>query len=236
MSKLNISNEVLDILSKSTITETSLVLPSDLDRKLYQSVNKIIELAGGKWNRSAKCHLFKSDPREVLGLTLKEGSIIDKKKERQAFYTPKELAKKICNYISLQEKTVLEPSAGCGNLAEACLDGGAKSVFCIESCKDEEENLKGRFDYKIADFLSLSPNEIGKFDLIVMNPPFTKNQYIKHIEHAASFLNEGGSLYAIVPNTDNERLNRLGAYTLEVFDNKEFKSSGTSVSTKLIEI
>lgn len=235
MSKVNISKEVLDVLSKSTITENSVVLPDGLDRKLYLSVNKIIELAGGKWNRSAKSHVFKEDPRDKLGMSIKEEVIVDKKKERQAFYTPKKIAERVVGGIDLDGKSVLEPSAGCGNLADACAAKGA-DVVCIEIDESEYSSLVNRYYSFCHDFLKIAPETFQKFDYVIMNPPFTKGQYLKHIQHALKFLQPEGSLLAIVPNNNCPKLEALGAYTVEVYNNKEFKESGTLVSTRLIEI
>ena len=39
------------------------------------------------------------------------------------------------------------------------------------------------------DFLSLTPERLGAFDRIVMNPPFTHGADVKHILHARQFLN-----------------------------------------------
>lgn len=235
MSKVTLSKEVLDVLSGSTITENSISLPESLDRKLYASVNKIIELAGGKWNRKAGSHVFSEDPREKLGLTIEKGEIVDEKKARQAFYTPKELAAKVVNGLDLQGKCVLEPSAGCGNLADACAEKGAV-LYCIEIDSNEFEKISKKYKGLCADFLSINPDHHCKYDYVIMNPPFTKGQYFKHVQHALKFLHSGGSLLAIVPNNNCQKLEALGAYTVEVYDNKEFKESGTAVSTRLIEI
>lgn len=235
MSKVTLSKEVLDVLSRSIITENSISLPEGLDRKLYVSVNKIIELAGGKWNRKVGSHIFSEDPREKLGLTIEKGEIIDEKKGRQAFYTPKSLAAKIVDGIDLQGKSVLEPSAGCGNLADACAAKGA-NVVCIEIDESESLSLANRYRSFCKDFLEIEPEALEKFDYVIMNPPFTKNQYFKHVQHALKFLHSGGTLLAIVPNNNCKKLESLGAYTFEVYDNKEFKESGTAVSTRLIEI
>lgn len=235
MSKVILSKEVLDVLSRSTITENSISLPEGLDRKLYVSVNKIIELAGGKWNRKAGSHVFSEDPREKLGLTIEKGEIIDEKKARQAFYTPKDLAAKVVDGLDLQGKSVLEPSAGCGNLADACAVRGA-NVVCVEINESEYLVLANRYRTFCNDFLEIAPETFQKFDYVIMNPPFTKGQYLKHIQHALKFLHSGGSLLAIVPNNNCPKLEALGAYTVETYDNKEFKESGTAVSTRLIEI
>jgi hypothetical protein len=92
MANQTLTPEVTAVITHSTITGNQLVLPASLERKLYESVNKVLLNAGGKWNRSAKAHVFNGDPLAKLGLILETGVAIDEKKKWQAFYTPPELA------------------------------------------------------------------------------------------------------------------------------------------------
>lgn len=55
---MNIDSKVLDVLGNSTMDGNSLKLTGQLDRSLYVAVNKVLELAGGKWNRKSQSHLF----------------------------------------------------------------------------------------------------------------------------------------------------------------------------------
>ena len=43
-----------------------------------------------------------------------------------------------------------------------------------------------------------TPAGFGTFDRIVMNPPFSRDQDARHVNHAFSFLKPGGKLVAIV--------------------------------------
>ncbi len=89
MSHATLTPEVEAILRASTITENLLVLPAgQLERKLYDAVNKVIVNCGGKWDRFKKGHVFPSDPRAKLGIALDTGVAEDTKKTLQAFYTP----------------------------------------------------------------------------------------------------------------------------------------------------
>lgn len=56
------------VIDNADIEGNKLFLPDTLDRKLYQAVNAALEDAGGRWNRKAKAHIFKGDPRPYLGL------------------------------------------------------------------------------------------------------------------------------------------------------------------------
>src|SRR4051794_285291 len=47
--------------------------------------------------------------------------------------------------------------------------------------------------------------ELGKFDRIVMNPPFDHGSDIEHIRHAMKYLKPGGRLVAICANGPRQR-------------------------------
>jgi 16S rRNA G1207 methylase RsmC len=53
------------------------------------------------------------------------------------------------------------------------------------------------FHVECADFLDLTPAHIGKFDVVVMNPPFENAVDVRHIQHARGFLKPNGVLVAI---------------------------------------
>ena len=52
---MKIENDVADVLGNSQIEGNNLYLPKgQLERKLYVSVNKVLESIHGKWNRKSK--------------------------------------------------------------------------------------------------------------------------------------------------------------------------------------
>lgn len=241
MANATLCSTVTDILSRATITENLLVLPTgQLERKLYEKVAKAIQLAGGKWKTNKQGFVFDSDPRAKLGLALETGVVVDEKKLRQAFYTPEVIANEVARMANLDGHLVLEPSAGDGALAKACLAYGASSVDTVEIDEETARKLKEayiptkRVTCWIGDFLKLDPS--FKYARIVMNPPYTKGQDLKHVAHAKKFLTPGGLLFAIVPSKDCPKLAALGAETVRVFKSGSFKESGTSIETRLIRI
>lgn len=239
MADVKISPEVMDILERSTITGNSLQLPAgQLGRDLYVEVNKVLELSGGKWNRSDKAHIFSCDPRKSLGMAMKSGVAIDEKKLFQAFYTPKDLAMRVAEMADVEGYSVLEPSAGLGALADACMAQGAKSVHCMELNKDTVLLLRKKFSDAVeADFLKETPRP---YQRIVMNPPFTKNQDVKHVSHALKFLDKGGVLVAIMAgNTSRKQFQDLLVgldYEIEEVEEGAFKESGTNVRTIILKV
>jgi 16S rRNA G1207 methylase RsmC len=77
--------------------------------------------------------------------------------------------------------------------------------------------------------------DLGKFDRVLMNPPFQNADDIKHIQHAISFLNPGGVLVAICANgpRQQEKLKPL-AESWEVLPAGTF--AGTGVNAALLVI
>jgi len=267
MADLTLTQEVRDVLSRSTITENQVQLPEQLERPVYEAVNKALQLAGGRWNRKAKAHVFDGDPRVKLGVAMETGFVVDEQKKFQAFYTPPALAAQVVELADVNGKRVLEPSAGRGALVKECLAQGAHSVDCIEL---NPENLNALREFHteakpvsvhIGDFTEEEPSllysiirnfkvngkpqdevvakgldwetaqgecaeldlayrkkieakgevysswtadlhhaQLETIDRIVMNPPFTRNQDITHVEHALRFLSAGGILVAIMPD------------------------------------
>lgn len=232
-------------MERSTLTDTTLQLPEQLDRHLYVQVAKVLKAAGGKWIKSAELHRFTEDPRAALGLALRTGVMVDQKIVRQAFYTPDEIADVVARIARVNGFGVLEPSAGDGALARACLKCGATSVECIEiepKCLKPLTELKQAADriygneveITIADFLQVRPHQVYK--RIVMNPPFTRGQWILHIRQAMKWLLPTGSLYCITPDQESPKLENLTPETEHRFHAGAFKESGTMIATRLIRI
>jgi|KBSSwiStaDraftv2_1062776.scaffolds.fasta_scaffold48878_8 hypothetical protein len=239
MADVKISPEVADVLRGATVVGNAVCLPdAQLPRPLYEAVDKALRAAGGRWKRG-KGHLFESCPTAKLSAMLGSGVSIDERKKFQAFYTPPHLAERVAALASLDEHVVLEPSAGQGALARACLGAGASWVYCIELNPENEKHLEGEErTVEIADFLTLPPPAI-KYSRIVMNPPFTRGSDIKHVTHALKWLADGGRLVAIVaPGHLDEWDDVLDGYEWEREDVPAgaFRESGTEIATQILTI
>ncbi len=209
---LKLSDEVRAALEASDIAQTigrgyRLKLAGQLDRATYVAVDKVIKAMGGKWNRSAEAHLFDSDPREIFGLAVTTGEVVDKKKSLGQFFTPVETAREIVALAGIRRHDrVLEPSAGCGHIADAIRELTAVSPTCVEIDPDLCEKLRNKGYFAIlGDFLEESEAEaamgsdVDGYDVVVMNPPFLGNEGVRHILRAYDLLAPGGRLFAIAP-------------------------------------
>jgi len=246
----NIEQEVLGILTNSRIEGNVLYLPPEkLERKLYEKVNKVLSQIGGKWNREEGGHVFEDDPADAIDQILLTGQVLDRKKEFQFFPTPKKIAEEICEMADINNKCdCLEPSAGTGNIAEVMKTYSPKSLTVIELDITNTRYLgeKGKYSLCIMgqDFLTWGTK--NKFDRIVMNPPFSKKQDIKHILRAWELLKPNGILVSILspsPFFCNDKLSQdfrgfldRNNATVKDFSEGEFKESGTAIRTKCIKV
>lgn len=203
-----VPDAVRDVLARSTITATSVKLPEgQLERKLYTDTNKVLEAAGGKWNKKSQTHEFAKDPREALGIAVTEGKATNTKTLLQAFYTPKPLAERVARAADLKHgHHVLEPSMGGGALVLAAASIAAVRIVAFDINPDVMDKVAdmrvavgasgARLTVVIGDFLTIKQDPV--FDAVLMNPPFQNAQDMAHVTHAWGFVKPGGVLVAIM--------------------------------------
>lgn len=117
-----------------------------------------------------------------------------------AFNTSAELARKVAAMASIGNgQTVLEPSAGTGELAKAAraLGGVVECVEIQPGLAHELAHVHG-FRTRKGDFLQATPAQFGTFDVVLMNPPFDRGRDCDHVRHAWQFVKPGGRLVAIM--------------------------------------
>lgn len=241
-----IPSEVLLVLQNQTeCKDNTLKIRGQLDRKLYAATDKVLQTLGGKWNRSAGCHIFQEEVWPMIADAIATGQYVDAKQQFQFFETQdREIDMMIaaCGK-KLKGAKLLEPSAGTGRIAKKMRDAGAGEIKCFEIQQKFVDQLKkDGFDATCADFLTVEPT--GDFDIVTMNPPFTRSQDIKHIMHAWEFLKPNGLLISIASPGYSYRGDRLaGDFREFLYANKAdvtkidsgaFKKSGTNIETVMI--
>jgi predicted RNA methylase len=189
-----------------------------------------------------------ADPRAAEFAQLKEQAKhgVEVVTAPELFVTPPELAQRVAETADIKPgHTVLEPSAGTGALLEAARERGGITT-AVEINYKLASLLSQRFDdVRTADFLQCGA-ELGKFDRVIMNPPFADQADIAHVTHAMTFLKEGGKLVAIMSAGVSFRTDRKAARfratvekmggTIEALPPDSFKLSGTSVNTVLVQV
>ncbi|GAP46933.1 methyltransferase [Streptomyces azureus] len=241
---------VLEVLDRAEFDGPRLVLTGTLDRKLYLDTAKVLEAAGGKWNRKERAHLFDGDAAEAIEPVILTGEIVSNKQQFGYFPTPGPVVQQLIELADIKPgMTVLEPSAGQGAIASAVAAEGCV-VDCIEV---QESNATVIFDAGYAnlilvrDFLTTAPGAgIPGYDRVVMNPPFARQDDIRHVMHAHRFLKAGGLLVAVMSNGVTFRNTPLTREFRALLDMQggelhplpegAFKESGTGVNTVIAVI
>lgn len=261
---MKIGEDVLGVLSRCEVdAESASVKIGDgqLERKLYEKVNKVLEALGGKWNRGRKAHLFGVDPTAKIEHCLLTGTFTDPQKEEGWFPTPPLLAEEIVEAAGIEKGMhVLEPSAGLGNLVFPCLIRGAIVRICEISVDRRNalfialDRASGGFRERVIleanDFwdMPLPTGRRGSFDRVVMNPPFRREfggrDYLTHVFRAHAFLRTAGILAAVLPAGVRFRQDKRHAEfrawyeklggALRDLPPGSFKVSGTGVNTVLL--
>ena len=185
-------------------------------------------LIGGETEEDRKRAKAQEVQTQIRDLTLQR---ID------GFYpTPEGIAKKMVELAEIEPgHTVLEPSAGTGNLITQMPEG--QDITGIEMSWNIFKVLKNR-DLPAhliqGDFLEMN-GELGQFDRIVMNPPFDRGADIKHIRHAMTHLKDGGKLVALCAGGQRQVAElHSDSYHWEPLPEGSFKEAGTGVNVAML--
>lgn len=193
------------------------------------------------------------DPKDAQFRALKETAKAGVKVvvANQLFPTPDALARKMVEWAGLMAgRSILEPSAGTGNLIRAAVDQATGFDCCrVTAIENNPALVSGLYamrdkfvganesNFRIigADFLKVTPTDL--FDVILMNPPFENGADIKHILHARTFLKPNGRLVAICAGgSRQERELQPIAESWEVLPEGSFAAQGTNVRTVMLTL
>lgn len=129
--------------------------------------------------------------------------------ENQYYPTPKNLVDKMLEGIDLRGiKSILEPSAGSGNIVDRVVElknsmydsyysqkNYKADVDTVEIDKNLQHILKGK-NYRVVHDNFLSYNTFKKYDLIIANPPFLDGH--KHLLKMLEMQKSGGRIICML--------------------------------------
>ena len=250
-----LSNDLNIDLVANTVSVAPQLKPAE-----YIKVRNILSSLGGKWSTKGQVFEFNKCANTMIFRALEAGGRSINK--YHLYPTPKCIADFIIQYTSLnfighsldRIVKVLEPSIGEGALADELLAYGKENGIQYDVHGFEIDPLNAIFaeekGYSVTtgDFLKQTPNPI--YEVVLMNPPFDGDAYIKHIQHAQKFLAPNGRLISVVPTKfiTEMKKSKLQEWLLEqvivengsdfscgdFFDENTFKSA--KVETTIIEI
>lgn len=240
---------VEDILKHCTLKDNVLKLPRvQFNKKSYAEAKKWIEEAGGSWQGGkVQGFTFPFNADRVFSI-LHEGKRCNLQQDFQFFATPPEVADWLVMLAGgvHEDEKVLEPSAGTGAIIDAihrsCKD---LVVDCFELMPENKELLSKKSNINILgdDFTTY---DLGLYDKIIANPPFSKNQDIRHVKRMYEHLNNGGTVAAIMSchwkiasekecADFREWLKDVHAKVCDI-EEGSFKQSGTGIETTAVII
>lgn len=238
-----------EILMHCTLENNIMKLPQvQFNKKSYAEAKKWIEEAGGSWQGGkVQGFTFPFNAERVFNI-LHEGKRCNLQQEFQFFATPPEVADWLVMLAGgvHEDEKVLEPSAGTGAIIDAihrsCND---LVVDCFELMPENKELLSKKSNINILgdDFTTY---DLGLYDKIIANPPFSKNQDIRHVKRMYEHLNNGGTVAAIMSchwkiasekecADFREWLKDVHAKICDI-EEGSFKQSGTGIETTAVII
>lgn len=255
-----IEDDVYWELKRATIEQGVIRLADQLSRDLYERCDEVLGRLRGKWNSSAKGHLFpfSADTTAALFAAVLESGNCPAKNPLALFYTPDAVIEELVRYemadrldwweeyrieFDLQPMRVLEPSAGTGAIADYIRKRWPNvEIQLVEQDPINVELLRTKgYTVAHADFMEWLPNQ--EYDIVIMNPPFSvggKEVYQAHISKAFDHLRSGGLLAAVAPSGflwRNDSINEgflnwvaLQGHFWELPD-ESFKDAGTTIKT-----
>jgi predicted RNA methylase len=240
--------EVAAALCTAEVDGVTIRITQQLERPLYEAVDKVLRAMGGKWSKKHRAHLFPSDPLPLLTEALGTGEALNRRKTLQLFETPPELAELAASHLPHNPGLVLEPNAGTGRLVDAALKRGAEKVRAVEIDQHMAMELAERYrahpvDVVPGNFLSMTPTGTP-FNGAILNPPFAAHQDIHHVLHAWNWLGDDGRLVAVMSPTAFASGDRIaqefrswvaetGADVIDI-PAGTFAEAGTPLATKLV--
>ena len=122
--------------------------------------------------------------------------------------TPGKIRETLFNWLQFDiiNKTALDPFAGSGALSLEAISRGAKEVYVIEKDREVYEKLKSNFklldrdQYSIINedaMIHLAKPSKQSFDLVFLDPPFSKNLLLETIEKLLNnnYINSQSQIY-----------------------------------------
>lgn len=171
----------------------------DGDKAARAEAEKVLMSLGGvKKNINALTwYEFDYDPTTAIQDIQLSGALPDQK-THQFYPMPGVLASLLLDEVAIQEgDKCLEPSAGMGGLADLM---PMVQTTCVEISPLHCRVLEAKgFSVIEGDFLQWAQETRERFDVVVMNPPYSEGRALAHLNAAAELVKPGGRLAAILP-------------------------------------
>lgn len=115
--------------------------------------------------------------------------------ERDFYPTPEEVIAQMLVMSDIANKVILEPSAGSGNIVSYLQYNGAQEVIACEMNSKLRSIVEKKCVVIADDFLTVTSDMVSHIDMIVMNPPFSREE--DHILHAYEIAPQGCEIISL---------------------------------------
>jgi hypothetical protein len=181
-------------------------------------------------------------PADIREYRLKQllERVFEEDQSEQFYPTPIPIVRKMIQEANIQSgMRILEPSAGKGNIADLVREMHPDvTIECIEinAIRAEILRLKGYKVYE-QDALTVTSEQAGTFDRVLMNPPFLKTLGAKHVRYMFdNLLKPEGRLVALLNAGAYSDGNDLQAVQFKRFVDKYGKAVGIDKMDYNVEI
>ncbi|MET8746857.1 class I SAM-dependent methyltransferase [Streptomyces sp. NPDC004728] len=248
---MEIPRDVYDVLAdtRTVIAGDRVQIPFELGSALYKRVNNLLKEIGGRWDgrKAVRAHVFPFPVEEFMRACLATREF-PSRYEQGWYPTPPRVVDEVLAHAGIRQGvSVLEPSAGTGSIVDPAVECGG-IVDCVEIDERRIHILRERGTARQvigADFLELDPLDCEDgYQRVVMNPPFSAA--VRHVTHALGFLDDDGTLVAVMPRTvllsgdpatvEFRELIALADGTFAPLPDESFAPSGTKVPAVLLVV
>lgn len=124
--------------------------------------------------------------------------------EKDFYPTPEEVIAQMLVMSDIANKIILEPSAGSGNIVSYLQRNGAQEVIACEINSKLRSIIEKKCVVIADDFLTVTSDMISHVDMVVMNPPFSREE--DHILHAYEIAPNGCEIISLCNSSMLDRI------------------------------
>lgn len=207
------------------ISNNSLSFPVEISSSIYKKAKSMLSNIRGEYVGKAESGRFEFpfNPSDIVEKFLDKNEW-PKKNPYALFPTPRCIIDYAIEYTyagaimwsGYEMVRILEPSAGRGDFIDEVSknfkdQGIPVQITCAEIDPVNIAILKSK-GYSVieGDFLNIDVESLDKFDLIITNPPFQRETYIRHVNHAQKFLGKHGKMLAVIPTKLFTSITKIG--------------------------
>jgi hypothetical protein len=204
-------SELIESLLKCTVSENIVLLPKE-PLENYAAVRTALIKAGGKYKKNT--FVFPNDAQPYIN-RLTSGESVNIKKEFQFYETPEAVIEKMKKHIDLtlpehKDNPIyyLEPSAGQGALLDVLTEQKYQilTIHYFEKMEINQSILEKKYlntehenvHFLGEDFLKIDKKYSNFYNLVFANPPFSKNQDIKHLKKMYEVCSNEGTIVCVM--------------------------------------